>query len=79
METLTINYLKPGTRVMAKDYRSKARDMKPGAITQVNIGSWNGYEGEVNFSVSYNVQLDRLTGKGDKVYVSAQHENIEII
>lgn len=79
MEKLIIEYFKPGTRVMAKDYRCKARDLKPGTIRSISIGTWNGHDGELRFSVSYSVQLDRLTYKGDKVYVDAQHDKIELI
>ena len=69
MKEITLSYHTPGTRVMAKDYKSHARDLKPGTITSINVHAMNIASGSIDFSVSYNVTLDRTTAKGKSVRV----------
>jgi len=77
MKTVTLSYYIPGTRIMVKDYKSHARDLKPGTITSINVNAMNQYDGSINFSVSYNVTLDRTTAKGKPVRVSTS--TVELI
>lgn len=69
VKVATIEYIIPGTRVLAKDYHSKARDMKPGTIINVQPSATNKSDGSVSFSLGYEVLLDRKTANGKKVYV----------
>jgi hypothetical protein len=77
MEKATISYYSPGTRVMAKDYKSHARDLKSGIITSINVHAINLRDDSIDFSVSYNVTLDRTTAKGKPVRVSTS--TVELI
>lgn len=77
MKTATINYYMPGTRVMAKDYHSHARDMKPGTITTIYPRATILRNGTVEFSVSYEITLDRTTANGKPVRVSSS--TVELI